>query len=364
MNEWYQRTETTVDCRKESTFPSGDCLDDDCHGYDNIIIANDIIPNQCRSDKSTSRNGTGSNTTMKNIAATPTIVVPTFAPLPVPPTKSPLAVPDDEKATIIAEYVNRTTFTNRTISLSGNEPEDKALQWMVHKDPILNIAGTNVSSLMAYFVTNQKLTYQQYRFQQRYGLLTIWFQQPDPKVSTWYNTTGWVKQFNECTWYGIDCSIINLGAPLGRQRVVTEILLFNNSMTGTISPELGLLSHVVKSQFSFNRLHGTLPSSLGAWTNMNSFWIGYTGLTGSIPETIAASWTNISYFALDCNLFTGTIPEKIGNYWTNLYVFYLPSNMFSGTLPSTLGQLTSLVFVSFENNTFTGTLPSEIGQWN
>ena len=285
-------------------------------------------------------------------------------PVPVPPTKSPLAeTPEDEKATIIAAYVNRITLTNRTISLSGDEPEDKALQWMVYKDPILNILGTNVSSLMADFVNNKQPTYQQYRFQQRYSLLTIWFQQSDPKVSTWYNTTGWVKQFNECTWYGIDCLVINLGAPLGRQRVVTEILLSNNSLTGTISPELGLLSHVVKSQFSLNHLHGTIPSSLGAWTNMYSFWTINTGLTGSIPETIAASWTNISYFAIGYNTFTGTIPSNIGNYWTNLYFFSITNNMFSGTLPSTFGQLTSLVVISLENNTITGTLPSEIGQW-
>ena len=174
----------------------------------------------------------------------------------------------DEKVEIITSYLNQITLTNRTknISINGDEAEDKALYWMVSKDPILNLSLTNVSSLLTFFNTtgstvtksntrrtatassnSSKLpiifatTYEQFRFQQRYSLLTLWFQRDDVY---WKNMSGWAKRFDECTWHGITCDEIHLGTSLGLQNVVTGIQTTWNSVSGTLSPELGLLSFV------------------------------------------------------------------------------------------------------------------------
>ena len=307
------------------------------------------------------------------------------------PARSPISGHDEldnEKVAIVTYYLNQITLTNRTknISIDGTEAEDKALHWMVSKDPILNLSATNVSSLLTFFNAStlttksnatisatassntsnlpiiSAATYEQFRFQQRYSLLTLWFQQD---MVPWKNMSGWAKRFNECTWHGITCDKIYLGTTLGLQNVVTNIDLIGNNISGTLSPELGLLSFVNSCQLGNNPfLSGSIPSSLDKWTNISDFEAFYCQLNGTIPESIATKWTSIHYFTVYNNSLTGTIPQSVGHYWTQLTSFDVGTNHLTGTIPSSLGQWTLLRGISVSDNMMSGTIPESIGQWS
>jgi hypothetical protein len=49
----------------------------------------------------------------------------------------------------------------------------------------------------------------------------------------WSNTTNWITNANYCTWSGIVCTNVN--------NLVTDIVLFNNSLTGEMPDEVILL---------------------------------------------------------------------------------------------------------------------------
>ena len=130
-------------------------------------------------------------------------------------------------------------------------------------------------------------------------------------------------------------------------------------------------NHVVNIALGYNRMTGSLPSSLG---NLDSLQIlsitnNYTNLTGSIPASIG-SLHRLTLLDLNANGFIGSLPFEIGNI-DSLQKLNVSNNSLSGELPSSIGRLKKLA--SFDasynrtgsghisGNGFSGAIPDSLG---
>jgi hypothetical protein len=215
----------------------------------------------------------------------------------IPASPNGTSIMDAMKLIILLEFLNNITLSGQNITLNGVRAESKALTWMLNQDVTLN--ATILNSLISNAAT--------FRVRQRYPLITLWFQQRDNVgvfQEQWYNTTGWLQDANECNWYGINCTIMDLGGSVGTQNVVTEVdfncgtltkeertiddvfvddgdlpifdtnngsCALGNNYIGSIPAELGLLTLMKHLDFSLNELTGTIPASIGLWTALTYF---------------------------------------------------------------------------------------------
>ena len=68
-----------------------------------------------------------------------------------------------------------------------------------------------------------------------------------------------------------------------------------------------------------NGFIGSLPPSLGNWTDLSWLEVQSNQLSGSLSDSFGA-WSQLSTFNLNGNRFTGSLPENIGD-WGMLHIF-------------------------------------------
>jgi Leucine-rich repeat (LRR) protein len=217
-------------------------------------------------------------------------------------------------------------YTKESLQLE-NSPQSKAMDWMLNYDDI------------KYYTLPRKL--------QRFALITLYFSittvDPSNEILTW------LAGLDECMWYDSTC-VDNVYTMLSVQS--------NNTLRGTIVPELALLSSLEYLRLDQNALVGVFPTMLGQMTTLKEIHLNDNLFRGTIPSQFG-NLTNLTKINFGNNLLSGVIPnfEKLGN----LQSLRLGSNQFSGTLPSYVGQLTSLNELNISENRFTGTVPTEVG---
>ena len=227
---------------------------------------------------------------------------------------------------------------NNNISLSEDNitPEDAtaegaALQWLIDEDTF----DYDYSGIQ--FGTNQTSTF---RLRQRYALALLLLQQSQGIPTSVLS--------NECDWPGVVCKPTALG------NAVVALNMSNGSLV-RIPLDDGLLEHLESFSVSHNpSLNGTLPETIGRWSNLEIFDSSSTSLSGSLPKSIG-DWSNLRKFHIDAThpadlptLFSGSDPIPKG---------------FSGTLPRSIGNWKEIQEVRMYGNSFTGTLPSSLESW-
>lgn len=100
-----------------------------------------------------------------------------------------------------------------------------------------------------------------------------------------------------CMWTGIACNT---------QREVTGVNWARMNLTGTIPPELGLLTNVVSLDLAQNQLKGTLDP-LYKLEAVRDVYVFENQLTGPLKEDIKAC-TNLTKFMAGNNALTGPLP--------------------------------------------------------
>ena len=119
--------------------------------------------------------------------------------------------------------------------------------------------------------------------------------------------SGWIcsKQSTPtddlCTWAGLTCSSDN---------VVTDIQLGGFGLTGTLPPQIGLLSSITHIELNDNLLHGTVPAQLNQLSNLVYYDISRNSLQGTFPSDLS-SLQSLQFLALSGNSFTGSIPSSL-----------------------------------------------------
>ena len=139
----------------------------------------------------------------------------------------------------------------------------------------------------------------------------------------------------------------------------TQLNLSFDYLTGSIPPQIGLLTNLTTLNLSDNELTGEIPPETGNLTNLTYLGLHYNQLTGNIPPEIG-NLTNLTTLYLDANQLTGSIPSQIGNL-TSLTFLDLRNNQLTGSIPPEIGNLTNLTYLNLRSNQLTGEISSEIG---
>ncbi len=92
----------------------------------------------------------------------------------------------------------------------------------------------------------------------------------------------------------------------------TELDLSDRDLTGSIPPEIELLTNLTYLELRSNQLTGSIPPEIGNLTNLTYLNLDENQLTGSIPPEIG-NLTNLDNLNLGDNQLTGEIPESICN---------------------------------------------------
>ncbi|KAH7844134.1 hypothetical protein Vadar_024698 [Vaccinium darrowii] len=136
--------------------------------------------------------------------------------------------------------------------------------------------------------------------------------------------------------------------------------LAGNQLTGLLPVELGNLSYLYDLNLGANKLVGEIPIQI---TKLQELWklnISWNLLNGSIPSAISRLHL-LNYLDLRGNNLSGSIPESIGNL-SSLIELQLGSNELGGKIPETLSRLIALEVLDLSNNRLTGEIPGSFAK--
>lgn len=143
------------------------------------------------------------------------------------------------------------------------------------------------------------------------------------------------------TWYGIK---------LTGDGCVKEFFIDDESVCGSIAPEIGNLSHMTKFGLPENCITGTIPPEIGLLTKLSYLSLGQNYLTGTLPSELA-NLTGLTYLDLKLNTLEGEIPETYNNLM-NLNTVNLSGNNLGGCFHASLDSICTIEFMILDNDAF------------
>ena len=138
--------------------------------------------------------------------------------------------------------------------------------------------------------------------------------------------------------------------------------LQNNSLTGPIPSEVGLLRVISEIDLSSNLLVEPLPSELGILTPLRKLSLSNNALSGAIPAELATTWglrRSVEILDLSNNYLT-LLPSEFG-LMSRLTELDVSHNMIQGGIPSELGMLSNVRAIDVAKTWFSGQISTEIG---
>ena len=159
-------------------------------------------------------------------------------------------------------------------------------------------------------------------------------------------------------WQGLNCTMISSDTINYYYYYISEIKLSFYNLRGTIPESIGNFSELCYLNISFNYLYGNLPKTIYELTNLQFFDVENNSFKDVLSYNIYQLY-HLQHLDIRRNNFFGTIPATIGNL-TKLKFCRISFNDFSGKLPTTIGYLIKLNLLSVSFNHFTGTIPDSI----
>jgi DNA-binding SARP family transcriptional activator len=171
----------------------------------------------------------------------------------------------------------------------------------------------------------------------------------------WKDSSGWLSDSTPCSWFGVTCD----------RGQVAELNLPDNNLSGTIPPEISLLTYLWVLELQYNQLSGSIPPELGSLSNLRHLSLhGNSQLSGPIPpelgNLIRLEWLSLSSHMDGGTQLSGPIPPELGNL-KRLTHLDISNSLLSGPIPPELGNLTNLVHFSLVQNPLSGPVPPELG---
>ncbi|KAL2349050.1 hypothetical protein Fmac_003050 [Flemingia macrophylla] len=102
-------------------------------------------------------------------------------------------------------------------------------------------------------------------------------------------------------------------------------------------------------------LSGTLSSSIGNLTNLQTVLLQDNNITGPIPSEIGRL-QKLQTLDLSDNLFIGQLPDSL-SHMKGLHYLRLNNNSLTGPIPSSLANMTQLAFLDISYNNLSGPVP-------
>ncbi|GLU11948.1 hypothetical protein SLE2022_286660 [Rubroshorea leprosula] len=131
-------------------------------------------------------------------------------------------------------------------------------------------------------------------------------------------------------------------------------------LSGTLSPALGRLSHLLILSFMWNRISGSIPKEIGNITTLELLLLSGNQLTGSLPDELGYL-PNLEVLQIDENNISGPIPISFANL-NKASHFHMNNNSISGQILPELSKLANIVHFLLHNNNLSGYLPKELSQ--
>ncbi|CAB9509896.1 LRR receptor-like serine threonine-protein kinase [Seminavis robusta] len=268
---------------------------------------------------------------------------PTRAPIPKTPTDYLLSLlPDYTIKEIHFDSYARTFFFPSLVS-----PQTKAFIWTIN-DPNFD-------------------SYETWQLKQRFALACFYY--ATGGETSWKSTENWLSyKFNETYWYSnhilekwVDWHDLLYTSKLFEEtsHQLNHLWLVNNSLEGTIPPEMSLLTSLRTIDLSANpRLRGPIPSEIGNLHRLEILMFSENIMTGELPTELG-QLTKLLSLKTENNTFHGTIPSQL-SMLEDMIVLDLASSDLSGPIPSELGLITPLG-IWFEGNELESTIPTELG---
>uniref|UniRef100_A0A0E0N457 non-specific serine/threonine protein kinase n=1 Tax=Oryza rufipogon TaxID=4529 RepID=A0A0E0N457_ORYRU len=143
------------------------------------------------------------------------------------------------------------------------------------------------------------------------------------------NLKNW-NSGDPCTssWKGVFCDNI----PINNYLHVTELQLFKMNLSGTLAPEIGLLSQLKTLDFMWNNLTGNIPKEIGNIHTLRLITLNGNQLSGSLPDEIGYL-QNLNRLQIDQNEISGPIPKSFANL-TSMRHLDLSWNQLTGSIPT------------------------------
>ncbi|KAL6620431.1 hypothetical protein ACP70R_035570 [Stipagrostis hirtigluma subsp. patula] len=157
-------------------------------------------------------------------------------------------------------------------------------------------------------------------------------------------------------WTGVFCHKVNGDAYLH----VTELQLFKRNLSGTLAPEVSLLSQLKTLDFMWNNLTGSIPKEIGNITTLRLILLNGNQLSGILPDEIG-NLQNLNRLQVDQNQIFGPIPKSFANLRSVKHI-HMNNNSLSGHIPSELSRLPALLHLLVDNNNLSGSLPPEFAE--
>jgi hypothetical protein len=184
--------------------------------------------------------------------------------------------------------------------------------------------------------------YEPSRWLQRYALRTVFYSTNGP--SGWINQSGWESDSDECSWYqtksdGTAQAANSPDTVCGQDHVVHSLMLVGNNVTGSLPPELSMLSGLTRLY-----VESPLGSSQGS-------------LTGGIPSTLARL-TRLEEFSLRNHLLDLPFPSGLFDFWSAAKLVEIANCRVPGDFPN-ISRLTAARNLNFASNLFQGPFPAE-----
>ncbi|KAF3772958.1 LRR receptor-like serine/threonine-protein kinase [Nymphaea thermarum] len=133
-----------------------------------------------------------------------------------------------------------------------------------------------------------------------------------------------------------------------------ELDLSSNGFSGTIPPEIGNCSNLIKLSLSNNRFSGEIPSTIGNLASLNVLNLH------SIPTTVRNGKKH-NELRISQNFLSGSIPKEVGELTELQEALDLSENSLSGVIPPSLGNLKKLESLILSRNHLEGQIPKALG---
>jgi len=312
---------------------------------------------------------------------------PTSAPTPSPtsaPTPAPTPAPTRSERDLVIEFLAEAVVSDVTALISPGTPENEAMDWLLDVDDLdLSIKEPDrllqrfVVSLL-YFATGGGITSTHgwrecssvpdpIQSNETTNEINCFFQggificaspedfvnctYTDPLTGNAVSSKRFLSPVHECDWFGIACDT---------NQKVTEIILDDNILNGTVPAELIGLSELRVISMSDNRLQGTLPEEWGGLQNLEILRMSNNQLTGCVSNKFYRN-NSLQEIDFQMNWLSGTLSSEIGQWPDSLRIINLRQNHFTGSIPTEIGLLSGVSELYLQRNDFNGTIPTEIG---
>lgn len=252
-------------------------------------------------------------------------------PTPGPPVSSPTSDRDvtptnggDERAERVRSYLVSVAANGEDAFNDPISPESKALLWLQEEDPLVL----------------DPLEFESHtRLDQRYALLSLWFQTD----SNWNSEDNWLNE-DECTWKGVTCETVSPDLRRNLQNdnpVVAGLDLEGNGLQGSIPNDIGLLQYLLTLNLSKNQLEGEIPQSMASLEFLEELYLDTNNLSGELQNVDFQFFTSLQTLDLSFNKLSGPIPDSVWSMHA-MERLVLDDNSLTGSIPGKIGSAKSL----------------------